>query len=249
MDTAITPDDAIPEAQSDKSSYFKIIWNTFFAPFKAFKALEHKPRWLIPYIISIVVVFTSLALTGGTKMEDIKADLRSDPSLTQPEVERRIANIDAQKTQGISWAHIRLGVVAVTVIQTIKLFGLALIFWLALHLVKTSISFKKTLAVCSFAFLILIPEALIKIPLILVKGTTYIYLGPAILLPGEWKYSPLFNLFEKLDVFSIWMAIILIIGFSVLLNISRRKSAITVGYLWGIWLLIGMFFGNLIQIN
>ena len=234
---------------SEESSYIRVIWDTIFNPARAFGSLRNKPRWLIPYLISILVVFTSLALTSNIKMEDIKSDIRSSQNLNQAEIDRRVGNIDAQGTPGISWPMIRLAIMAVTAIQTIKLFGITLIFWLAFHLVKPQISFKRMLAVGSFSLLVLIPEALIKIPLILAKGTTYIYLGPAVLVPEEWKYSPLFNLLNKLDIFSIWMAILMIIGVSIILDISKRKAAITVGYIWGIWLLISMFVGDLVQIG
>jgi len=68
-------------------------------------------------------------------------------------------------------------------------------------------------------------------------------------LPVDWKYSPLFNLFDKLDIFSVWMVVLLVIGFSQVLEISKKKAAITVGYIWGIWLLLSMFVGDLVQIR
>lgn len=249
MEISKVSEEVISEDNFSDSSFSRIIWDTIFDPLKAFKSLQNKPRWLLPFILSILVVFTSLALTSNIKMEDVKADIRLSHNLDQSEIDRRIGNIDAQGTHGISWSRIWLGIVAVTAIQTIKLFGIALAFWLAFHLIKSQISYKRILAICSFAFLILIPEAAIKIPLILAKGTTYIYLGPAVLLPVEWKYSPLFKLLDKLDIFTIWMAVLMVIGFSVMLDISKRKSVITVGYLWGIWLLVSMFVGDLVQIN
>ncbi|MEW5924438.1 MAG: YIP1 family protein [Candidatus Zixiibacteriota bacterium] len=249
MEISELSEEIVLAANSKGSSYLRVIWDTIFNPSQAFGALRNKPRWLIPYLISILIVLSSLAFTSNIKMEDIKSDIRSSQNLSQAEIDRRVGNIDAQGTPGVSWPMVRLAILAVTAIQTIKLFGIALVFWLAYHLIKPQISFKQILAVCSFSLLILIPEALIKIPLILAKGTTYIYLGPAVLLPIEWKYSPLFNLLNRLDVFSIWMAVLLIIGFSIALDVSKRKAAITVGYIWGIWLLISMFVGDLVQIG
>jgi len=249
METAKVSDDSAMVEQLRESPYPHVIWNTIVAPSKAFASLSNKPRWLFPYILSILVVFTTLVLTNGVKMDDIKADIQSNTALNAQEIDRRIDNIEAQGTQGVSWANVRLAAFAVTAIQTIKLFAMVLIFWLAFHLVKAKISFKRILAVCSFSFLVLVPEAILMIPLIFSKGTTYIYLGPAVLLPVDWKYSPLFNLFDKLDIFSVWMVVLLVIGFSQVLEISKKKAAITVGYIWGIWLLLSMFVGDLVQIR
>ena len=71
-----------------------------------------------------------------------------------------------------------------------------------------------------------------------------IYLGAATLLPVEWEYSPLFYLCEKLNVFSIWMVVLLIIALPIVTRISKKKSIIMIGYLWGIWLMLSLFFGG-----
>ena len=182
-------------------------------------------------------------------MEDIKQQLRSDPTLSAEEVQRRLGNIEAQQTDGVSSRALVRGLGILTVMHAVKLFGLAFIIWLALQLAPEKVDFKGVLSVSSFSFLVLLPEALVKTPLVVMKGTKNVYLGLVTLLPPEWKFSPLFNLLEKLDIFTVWMVVLLVMALPVVTGISKKRAYVTIGYLWGTWLLISMFFGNLVQVT
>ena len=108
---------------------------------------------------------------------------------------------------------------------------------------------RDVLAACSFVFLVTVPEQLLKGALIVAKGSYRVFLGPAALLPAEWFESPLFNALNRADVFSLWMAILLVIALPAMAGISRTKATITVGYLWVLWLLEGVFLGGLVRVS
>ncbi len=232
-------------------SILNIMIDIFSAPSRAFENLVIKPRWLLPFIICTLTMIFFTISTYDYKLEDIKQDLLSNQTLDEGEIQRRVANIEMQKGGNLSNMHIPsflFGVGFITLGQAVSLFGLALIIWLALHLYQPKVSYKSILAVCSFSYLVLLPEAVLKIPLIFLKGTMKIYLGLAAFLPVKWETSPLFNLFEKIDLFSIWMIILLIIGITIVTRISKKKAVITIGYLYGIWLLFSMMVGDIFQI-
>ncbi len=180
-------------------------------------------------------------------MEDFKQDIKSDPSYSSEEVGRRLANIDTQATAGASLWQLSLATTAVAT-QAAKLFGLALVVWLPLQLCATRITYMTIVSVCSFIFLIKIPEALLSGLLIRLKETTRVFLGPASLLPPDSYRSPLFHVLDRLDVFSIWMAILLAMALPIVAELPRKKAAQLVAYLWIAWLLEGALLGNLVGI-
>jgi len=238
---------AVPqEPKSD--NYLKNILNLFLAPTKTFASLAVKPRWLIPFILCVIVSFTYEATTNQFRMADIKEKLRTDPSISAEELQRRTDNIDAQAIHGFQIKALGIGVAILTTIQAFLLFGLTLIIWLALQLSFPKPKFISLLSLVSFTFLISLPEAVLKIPLIHLKETAKIYFSAAAFLPSAWEGSILFRFLDGLNIFSIWMVILLMIGIPLISEISRKRAIITISYLWLIWLILYSVSGGLVNI-
>lgn len=221
IDTSTTVD-----VKEKQSSYFKVIIDLFLSPTKAFQSLKSKPRWAIPFILCLVCTFLMLAAKDNPTWEKYKMI---------PEF--------------ITVQQFLLASIIVLLSHAVDVFGSALFIWLGLQLYPAKTNYIKILSVVSFSFLILIPETIMKLPMIFAKGTSKVYLSPVLLLPSEWNDSPLFYLMENLDIFTIWIVILIAIGIPLATEITKKQSMITVGYLFGVWLMISMFVGNLIQIT
>ncbi|MBI5868236.1 MAG: YIP1 family protein [candidate division Zixibacteria bacterium] len=219
----------------------------FWSPSKAFRTLREKRWWFVPFLLCAATAILFAFATAHYRVEDFKQDIKSDPSYSSEEVGWRLVNIDAQTTAGVSTWQLTLATTAVA-IQAAKLFGLALVVWLALQRYATKITYMALVSVCGFIFLIKIPEALLSGLLISLKGTTRVFIGPAALLPPDSFESPLFHVLNRLDIFSIWMAILLAIALPIVAELPRKKAAQIVAYLWIAWLLEGALFGNLVRI-
>lgn len=123
-----------------------------------------------------------------------------------------------------------------------------MILWLGGHLFAPVVSFKVILAATSFAHLVIIPELVIKTPLILARKSFEFYLGPAAFLPRAWHGSSLFNLLEQFDIFTVWMLVLLILGIPIMANINPKQAALLVGVLYVFKLTQSIFLNNLIQV-
>lgn len=233
----------------EADGYFQTIANLFLSPGRAFASLAARPRWLLPFIMCSLLAITFEAATAKYRMADLRESIRQDASLSQDEIERRTGNIDAQRTSSISLRQVAFGTVLLTVLQGIKLFGMAFVIWLSLQFYPRNTGFMKVVSICSFVFLIAAFEQTLRIPLIIAKGSCRIFLGPAVFLPYEWSGSPLFNLFERLDIFSLWIVVLLGIALVKVAGLSRAKAIMTTGYLYVLWLLEGLLFGNLVQVG
>ncbi|MBI5868234.1 MAG: YIP1 family protein [candidate division Zixibacteria bacterium] len=220
----------------------------FWSPSTAFHTLREKRWWFVPFLLCAATAVLFEFATSHYRMEDLKQDIKSDPSYSSEEVGRRLANIERQATGGVSLWQLGLATTTLAAGHAAKMFGLALVVWLPLQLYATRITYMTIVSVCSFIFLIKIPEALLSGLLIRLKGTTRVFLGPAALLPSDWFGSPLFSLLERLDIFSIWMAILLAMALPIVAELPRKKATMIVVYLWVVWLLEGALLGNLFRI-
>jgi len=206
------------------SIIYQIIY-LFISPSRTFSSLKSRPKWFVPFLLCLVFGFLMLAA-------------RDNPTW---EMYRRIPEF-------ITFKQVLLASTVVTLKHSIELFGISFLIWLGLQFYPQKTTYPQILSVVSFSFLVLLPETIVRLPLIFMKGSTKVYLGLAILLPAAWENSPLFRLCRELNVFSIWMVGLLMIGIPIVTGISRKRAAITVAYLWAIWLLCYMFLGSYIQI-
>ncbi len=230
-------------------SYLRVLADSFVAPSKAFASIAAKPRWFLPFVLCILAGLAYETFTYSQLTDDMIESVRSEVSFSASEIERRVENIEASKEYGVAWQGVAKGLGLLTAFHAFKLFGLALVVWLALHLYATKVAYKSILALCSFVYLVVIPETLLSIPLVVARGTRAVYLGAAAFLPPDIKGSPLFNLCSEVEIFSVWMAVLLGIGLPIVAGISPKKAWITVGYLWVVWLLWSLLAGNLVQIT
>ncbi len=228
---------------------FKAMGNLFVSPSRTFTGIVASRWWVIPFFLCVLTALVYSAKTSHYRMEDLKADIQSDPGNSPDEVQRRIANIDAQKISHVTPWRLALSAAIVSGIHAVKVFGLALVLWLALQLSTARTDYMTLVSTTAFAFLIKVPEAVVMTPLVIFKETSKIALGPAVLLPAEWYGSPLYRLLSTFDVFSIWMGGLLILALPIVAGISTKKSSMTVGYLWGIWALAHVFLGNMVGIT
>jgi len=247
METGELTVESVEDVNPSSNSVLKNIIDLYFSPGKAFESIRTKPRWFIPFLLCTLFSIAFTVISWDASLDDRIHDIKNSKTMSAEEIDRRVSNLQMQQQGDLTNMHIPsflIGVGFLTAGQAVNLFGMAFIIWLALHLVANKVGFKSVLSVCSFSLLVKILEYIIKVPVILINNSAKVHIGPAAILPLDWEYSPLYNLFSKIDVFSIWIVILLIMGLAIVLDIPRKKTVITIGYLWGIWLLLAMLLGD-----
>lgn len=229
-------------------SYPMLMFGVLTLPVTTFKVLNQNVRWVLPFLLCVVIATVQLAMTERYRMDDMRRQIASDSNMSEKEMARRLNNIEASRKTTLSAEQVILAFAVVGGIHGIKVFGLALAIWLSLQLLSQEISYVKTLALCSFSYLVNIPEALIRTPLIIAKESTHVYLGAAALVPDGWQHSPLFRLSRQFELSTIWICILLVIGIYVMTNLTRRQAVVIIGSLFSLWTLLTMLVGDIIQI-
>jgi len=104
------------------------------------------------------------------------------------------------------------------------------------------IGFRRMFALQSHAALVVALGLLVRVPIILVKGSVDVRTGVAAFAPSVPLRSPLGTLLIQLDLFDIWSLVALTFGFSVLAGFGIKKSAAVIFGLWAVFvfMLVGL---------
>jgi hypothetical protein len=247
MNTQATTADNIEPAPR-RMSVWKIMAKVYTEPKEASRQLASKPRIVVPVLLIILAMYGQLFATNGIRLDSWAAQIRKNPELTQEQIQYSLSQIEAQKGGGVNWLQALYGLGFVAIAKLAQILPSAFVLWLALQFSVKRPRFLPVLMVVVMAFMVAIPEAVLTTLMMIAKGSTDVSFGLALLVPSELKSSPLNNMLMQIDVFSIWALALLIMGLPIMTGVTRRFAAITVGYVWAIWLLFTLVVGRPIQI-
>jgi hypothetical protein len=225
----------------------KKILGIFFSPKEVFVKLNDKPDWIVPVVVTILVslIFTMIVLPRVIVPEQTKRIMEMD-RLTEAQKERATGRLEGAQP----YITTPIGII---VFSFILIFIKSGILFLIFSLFGEKTVFKKVLAIVSYSFLIGVPEVILKTSLMLIKGSTRVYTGLALLATNLDIKSPIFRLLARIDIFTIWHLCLISLGLAVIYKINNKKSFAIVFGLWLLWILLqfglafvlpkGLFFG------
>ena len=215
----------------------------FSDPFRLGNAVKRRATWWLPFIIGAVIAVAFQLLVSeqiATMVEQkVRESLaRSSSELSADQAERAV-NVAKSVT------HVTGPLFSVI---SVLLFALiSALLWLLVGnlLLGGEAKLAPLFAGSVWLNLIVSVSMFIRLPLVLMRGTMDVPLGPAALLPEGTK-GFLATVFGALDVFYIWMVIAYGIMAAAIFNWSKRKG-ITVGIVT--YLVVMMLIGLLAQVT
>jgi len=115
--------------------------------------------------------------------------------------------------------------------------GVLLVF--SRYLFNKEVDYRQMLAIKGYATLVLIPEWIVRVPLILIEGTADVYTGPGAFVPAEMANSFFGKMLIGINLFDIWQIWIMGIGLAAMSKVSVRKATLLLLILWGLWIMGG----------
>lgn len=211
------------------------IIGAFFSPVPTFQSIANKPGFLLPLILWTAISLVISSFIGQRldfeKMTRSRVEA-SGQTVTEEQIQAQVA---AQKKFAPIFT-IAIGLLSpifVTLIVT-------LVFWAAFKAFGWDYTFKQGLGATAHSFLPGVLGALLFIPVILKRET----LDPQSMgdmfrsnlgfLSDPHTAPAVHSLLQSIDVFSLWTAILLTIGYSAAARVSRKASG---GLVFGIWAL------------
>ena len=213
---------------------FQRVVGVFLSPRDTYESINRKPDWVVPFIILVLVslVFTmfTLPISMPEQMQKQKEKLEQDGK-SEEEIEAAVAI-----GEKIGKIVAPIGAVVGTAIMILLMS--AIFLFIGNIVLGGETTYRKIFSVYTYTSLIGVLAMALKLPLILNKQTMDIHFSLSMLMPAEQSESFLFYLLKSIEVFSIWHFALLAIAFSVLYKFTMKKSAWTMGILFGIYALI-----------
>jgi hypothetical protein len=215
--------------------FFEKLMNLFISPRETFEALDRKPTWLVPFLVTILILFGGKFLMKDVLMKDMLAWVQA-------------SNMPEAQKQAFSSAPSGVIIYSQIIFQAL----LALIF---LYLICPAVllftgntvlggnsRFKKVFSVVSWSSLVFALGTIVNTALVLVNGTmmgvnTSLALVLATPEPGK-RPSFLYMMLTQFDLFTLWQMALWTIGLGVIYKFSIKKSAGTVIVLFLVWILL-----------
>ena len=197
------------------------IIGVFTRPRAVFEYLRESPRVLgALVVVCVVALFATIPITKVI-IEEQSAKLEAKPNMT-PEA---LAKATSVMKMSVPITAVLGNIVIILVLAAIYLF-------IANIILGGSTNYKRMMAGIAHVSLIGILSAIVRVPLILAKGTSDVTLGPAVFLPTEQHKTFLYHLLAQCDVFTIWMLGLSALAISVLAGVPTRKATTAVVILW-----------------
>jgi len=225
-----------PIPQAEDSPLARIA-GVFASPGPTFESIARRPGWVLPLVICAVVsIAATAAVLPRLDYDTAVREGLAKRHRTLPE--DRIEQIVETQTRFASiwyvWAAFAPTVIALV---------LALVFWISFKAFGWELAFRQSFGVTAHALLPTIGASM----LLIFFATRLDIIDPGDLgdlthanlgfLVDRHANPALHSLLGSIDVFSVWVFALLVIGFAAAAKASRRKAAVLIGVLWAICVL------------
>jgi hypothetical protein len=227
-----------PVAPAPKPSSFQRIFGVLFSPNETFASIARQPDWLVPLIILLVI-----STIGGiifAQRVDVAGPIRE-----QMEAKQNMSADQIDRMVRIGAASAKVFAYCSPVISAIFLLIIAGVVLLAFRVMGGEGNFRQAFSVTCYAWMPSVIKGIILSAILATRNVSVTEIASlmrsnlAFLVP--MKENPLlFALLAKLDIFSIWMIILMIIGFAYVSRFSKAKSAAVVISLWVVATLLSL---------
>jgi Yip1 domain len=237
MPTMPAPPMAPPPA---KANPFSRMVGAVVSPVDTFRSIAERPDWIVPLVVAILLGILSTVLIAPHI--DIEASMRKQMAkkdMPAAQMDRVIEM--SKKTQ-------KYNPVIVGVIVPVIFFAISAIMLFAFRAFGGEGTFRQSMAVLAYAWVPSIIKGCLTLVVVLMGGTilqqdmaNVLKSNPGAFL-GEGASPALVSLLSSLDVFTIWMLVLMTIGYSYMSRLSRATSASIVFGLWLVTVLVAAGF-------
>ena len=221
-------------AQEDMSLVTRLS-NVLIDPGRCFAAVvgrENAYDWLLPVLLACVVglVAHHLTLDLVTDLEAPQVKERM-AQMSEEQREQYVQSMEMMRTHG--WMSVPVGMFSSLVLVG----AVALFFTRALF--DKDISYRQMLVVKAHASLALIPEWIVRTPLMLTKGSAEVHLGPGAFVQPDMVDTFFGRLLIGINLFDLWQVWVMGVGIAVMARAPAKKAIGGLAILLLLWIVVG----------
>jgi len=192
----------------------------FVKPSELFRDYVEKPTWALKLIVLSLVMGI---YTYATKIlgEDLFIEMMEEKAAAMPPdqaeaVRGSIAFLNTPTMNAVSAGAAALSMIAI-------ILAVSLVYMLFIRALKGKIRYSQTLAVYTLAYMASAVGLLAKLAFMYLTGN---------LLYVDFSPTYISTLYDCLDPFYIWQAILMVFGISAVSGLPEKKSTIIVATMW-----------------
>lgn len=209
----------------------------FGSPGPTFDSIARRPGWVLPIVISTLLsIAATAAILPRIDFDTAVRERLAARGVTMPE-ERVERIVEAQKR------FANLGYVWAAVANLFIALVLAMVFWTSFKAFGWDLAFRQSFGITSHALLPYIGTSMLLILFVTrldlvnpadLGDLTHANLG---FLVDRRENPVLHSLAASMDVFTLWVLALLVIGYAIAAKVVRKKAAILIVSLWGLYVL------------
>ncbi len=211
-------------------------------PTTAFENIKAYPNWIFPVLLSLIVSLSFVYYTQDISIEMQKKNILESDRFTE---EQKDAALERLEDPGVFMTLIMPSIGVVVSVFLVPAFLAAVFMLFGNFAFGGNADFKTLFSVSAWAGMVGVVEALIKLPLIVIKHSYDVYTSLALLMDPADSKTMLFKLANAVDIFSIWKIIVFSIAFGVVYKFSKGKSYGTMISLYVVFTFIIIGLGQL----
>jgi len=196
-------------------------------PESAFESIREKPTWLFPVLVTIILALITIFSTTDLQLQAQKDAILKSEMIPEDQKDQILENMEENQSSFVKTKILPSGM---AVIGTFFYFAIAAgIFMMIGNLIMGgNTTFKQNFALFAWGSLIGVAETVVKVPLMLSKGSYKVYTSLALLMDESQSKTVLFQLLDAIDLFAIWKVIVFAIGFGVIYKFGKKKGYMAV---------------------
>ncbi len=237
-----SPETEITPQPEPGLSFFQRLVAIFVDPLRLFEDLRNRPSWLLPLML---VIFSSILFTVVTKdyMIEFRKEMIYDSRKMSEEMKDQA--IDQLENMTPRAYYLQSAIGGVIGVLFIYLIASGIFLMTGNFVLGGKATFKQIFALYVWGNMVTVVEYLLKMFLVVQKGSMHVYTSLAILMdPSEYK-TVTFQVLNAFDVFAIWKVILWSIGFAVIYRFSYKKAYATIITLYVLFTLFSIGLGQL----
>jgi tetrahydromethanopterin S-methyltransferase subunit G len=235
----VTPVEGSPdEARAPEVSAPGRVIGAFFSPNPTFRSIAARPSFLLPMILwtlaSVAITFVLIPKMDYERLTRQRLE-KSGRTMSEEQIQSTVA---MQKKIGSKIA-VGIGFIGPAVVSLV----VTLIFWAAFKAFGWDFTFKQGYGATAHAYLPNVLASLLIVPILAQRESVDPQAVGDLLRSNlgflvEKSASPaLHSILSSIDVFALWTAILLTIGYAAAARISRKAAGGVVFAIWALFVL------------
>ncbi len=229
--TSGSVDEVSPSGQAaPKPNPFERIVGVLFSPNETFASIARQPDWLVPLALMLVIsLFAGILIANRVDFASAAREAMEQKNIPPDRVESAV-----KMTAAIS----KVASYCAPIFSVIGFLVIAGVLLLAFRLFGGEGTFKQAFSVSVYAWIPGLLKSIITLVVLLTRDSMSaedlaIAVRSNLGFLVSMKSNPMaFAVLTSLDIFTIWVLILFIIGFAYVARVSKAKAATIVVTLW-----------------